>query len=170
MIDAIQGVKDWLDDSLIGGNSPLLPQEQLDAARNQFFDAISGAEAGDADAASQLPQLADQFLGQASSFYGGSTAEFGEIFDQVRAAMQGVASMDVAEQNRPPTFGQQQALVDSSQSTELSALEQARLAGRMVDEMACSRALPATTPAISPTNSISPSATLSRRLPASCRA
>lgn len=135
MIDAIKGVQEWLDSSLLDNNSPLVPQEQLEAAGSQFWEAIDAARNNDAEAARALPQLADQFLSQAGQWWGTSTAEYRDIWQMVRDAMQGVADMDVADENRPPTYGQQQSIVDATQSTQMTALEQARLAGRMVDEL-----------------------------------
>jgi len=135
MIDAIKGVQDWLDSSLLGNNSPLLPQEQLDAAGSQFWDAVNAARGGDADAASQLPQLADQFLGQAGSFLGTSTAEFRDVWSMVREAMQGVADMEVADENRPPTFGQTASIEQATQATAQSAYEQIIQAQHLVGQI-----------------------------------
>lgn len=135
MIDAIKGVQDWLDRSLLGDNSPLLPQEQLDAAGSQFWDAIDAARGGDAEAAGNLPQLADQFLSQASGFWGTSTAEYQDIWQMVRDAMQGVADMDVAQDAGPPTYGQTANIEQATQATAQSAYEQMIQAQHLVGQI-----------------------------------
>ncbi|HSH26400.1 MAG TPA: hypothetical protein VK972_01300, partial [Wenzhouxiangella sp.] len=135
MIDAIKGVQDWLDSSLLGDNSPLLPQEQLDAAGSQFWDAIDAARAGNAEAAGNLPQLADQFLSQAGGFWGTSTAEYGDIWQMVRDAMQGVADMDVAQDAGPPTYGQTANIEQATQATAQSAYEQMIQAQHLVGQI-----------------------------------
>src|SRR5699024_6860924 len=102
-LDAIQ---QWLDRSLLSDVSPLLPDERLAEAQAQFDAAIS---AGDV---SRLPGLADALLKEASGYYVTSTAEYDEIWQAVREAMEGVDRVSDA-----PTGAQASAIQAANEAT-----------------------------------------------------
>ena len=132
---ALEGVRDWLDQQFFDDASSATPAERLAEAQRQFDEAIASAMAGDASAVSDLPDLANQLLGQGASFFGTSADGFMSLEDQVRAAMEGIAGMQAIDTS-PPTFSQQQSIVDATQGTQISALEQAQLASQLVQELA----------------------------------
>lgn len=134
MINAIEGVQNWLLSSQLSAVSPLTPSERLGEAERQFNTQFAAAMGGDVDAISALPKLADQFLSEASTFFGGSTAEFDQIWMQVRDAMQQVTGIDVPDQQ--PDRAQQTAIKQATESTALSALEQIGIAADILSQVA----------------------------------
>jgi hypothetical protein len=92
----VQGVaktiRDYLQGLKTGGNSILSPQQQLAAAQANFQDQLAKANAGDRDALSGITQVAQTLLDQAKSYYASSDG-YTAIFNQVTAALQGVANI-----------------------------------------------------------------------------
>lgn len=134
MISAIEGVQNWLLSSQLSAVSPLTPSERLGEAERQFNTQFAAAMGGDVDAISALPKLADQFLSEASTFFGGSTAEFDQIWMQVRDAMQQVTGIDIPDQQ--PDRAQQTAIKQATESTALSAFEQIGIAADILSQVA----------------------------------
>lgn len=134
MINAIEGVQNWLLSSQLSAVSPLTPSERLGEAERQFNTQFAAAMGGDVDAISALPKLADQFLSEASTFFGGSTAEFDQIWMQVRDAMQQVTGIDIP--NQQPDRAQQTAIKQATESTALSAFEQIGIAADILSQVA----------------------------------
>lgn len=79
---AAEEIRRTIDQILLSDVSPLTPQARLDEARRQFEEVVTLARGGDTEAARRAGQLAQQFLGEASSFYA-SGAPFQAIFAQV---------------------------------------------------------------------------------------
>jgi hypothetical protein len=59
MRDAAQSLRDAAEEALLGDQSFLLPQDRLEALRQQVLDTAAAAQGGDVEAAKRLPQLTD---------------------------------------------------------------------------------------------------------------
>ncbi|HSX62239.1 MAG TPA: hypothetical protein VLF18_18810 [Tahibacter sp.] len=59
---SIKSIQEYLDAQLLGDLSGLTAQEQIDEARRQLLELQARAMAGDAEAAAQLPQMAEAYL------------------------------------------------------------------------------------------------------------
>lgn len=61
-VDALQALRESLDDTLLGDLSPLAYEDQVAEARRQLSELADQAAAGDVDAARRFTQLRQQFL------------------------------------------------------------------------------------------------------------
>ena len=136
IINGLQGVQDWLDSQLLSNLSSLTPEERLGTAQSQFDSAIAAIMAGDFSALGNLPGLANQLLGEGATFFDTSSDQFGELESQVRDAMESIAGLAPPGSGQPPTFAQSANIESATQSTALSALEQAQLGGQLVQQIA----------------------------------
>jgi|CXWL01.1.fsa_nt_gi hypothetical protein len=84
--------------------SPLTPQQRLAEAASQFNTTAQAALAGDATAASQLAQMAQQYLQEAQGL-GTSTAAYQAIYAQVLAISQQVLAMHAGVTTVPTPIG-----------------------------------------------------------------
>lgn len=60
--DAIKSIQEYLDSMLLGDLGGLTPEEQIAEARRQLLEAQAAAMGGDAEAAAELPRLAEAYL------------------------------------------------------------------------------------------------------------
>lgn len=89
-ITAQKAIKTFVAGLAVSALSPLSPEAQLRAAGSSFFSTINSARAGNYDAVSSLPDVAQTYLQQAQGFYG-STEAYNSIFNTVTDALNGVA-------------------------------------------------------------------------------
>lgn len=136
IINAIESVENWLDSSLLSNVSPLTPTERINEAERQFNEVVQRALTGDVDAIRNAQGMADQFINEAAGYYGTSTSQYQSVFDRVRDAMESIAGIDVGPAQQEPTFEQISNVEANTESTARTALEEARLAGRLVDQIA----------------------------------
>lgn len=150
VLRALTSIDEWLLSSQLDSNSPLTPPERLGEAESQFNQAFEAALAGDVEALESLPQLADQFLGEAGSFYGTSTDQFRAIWDQVQAMMRTVSeNTEVPEEARPPTFGQIETLntATSNFAANIANMEREIAAAQLADKINAIATATGSTPA-----------------------
>ena len=96
--DAIKSIQKFARDLLTGGNSPLSPRAQLQAAQQQYQDLLARASTGDVTALQGLGDSASTYLEAAKKYYG-SGGQFGAIFDGVQKAMESLGAMDPGDQD-----------------------------------------------------------------------
>lgn len=81
--DVFDNIKDYLKSFNLSAVSPLTPEQRLAESQHVFDLAVAAAKGGDLGAISDLPNLANQLIGEGASFYAG-TSEFQGIFSDVR--------------------------------------------------------------------------------------
>jgi len=89
----IESVQDYLDSMLLGDLSALTPEEQLAEAQRQLLEMQAAAMGGDADALTNLPQLADAYLRMLRE-YEASGEDYNAGFDWVRDLLQSVVGLE----------------------------------------------------------------------------
>ena len=77
-------------------SSPAHAPQRLAEAARQYQELLARAQAGDATAGDQITQAADAYLQEARSYYASSGA-YTAIFDQVRAALEGLTGVSFAD-------------------------------------------------------------------------
>ena len=82
--NAFGGLADWLRGEVFSETSTLTPEQQFEAAQQQFQDILRRAAAGDTTAAQGIQGAAQQLLQQGLSFLGG-----GDAWRQLREAVLG---------------------------------------------------------------------------------
>ena len=121
---ALESIRGFLDSILLDeGLTVLTPQQQLAEAQNQFNNLLNAANAGDAEAAQQLPELARQLLDNARSFYA-SGQSYDAIFNSVMSGLRSVSGLGVVTPNVGGT-GTQEAITQAELAAE--DVEQQRL-------------------------------------------
>lgn len=101
----------WLDGLATGSNSPLSAAAQKAEAQAVYNRLLAQAQAGDADALSQLTGAADQLLG-ADRNATSSAADRLALYNKVQADIQGLTA-------RGAVVGQDPKLVEAKKTTEL---------------------------------------------------
>jgi hypothetical protein len=91
-LSGIQSINDYLNSMLFGDLSALTPEEQLAEAQRQLLALQAQAMAGDTNALSQLPQMADQFL-QLLQGSGASGEDYNTGWQWVRDLLQSVVGL-----------------------------------------------------------------------------
>jgi tape measure domain-containing protein len=87
---AADNLKATADSLLIGDLSYLSASDQRTEAQSQYDSLLGRAQAGDADAASELNNFSKQFLEINKDYLGGTgSTEFGALFDQVQSDLRG---------------------------------------------------------------------------------
>jgi len=118
----------FLDGLLLGSNSLLSPIQKLNEARSQFEAVRERAEAGDVDAARQLPQVAQQLL-DISRQVNASGEGFVQDFNEVQDAVTGTqATFEGAATAETQMIELQQSSVANLEAIRLEAAEAARIA------------------------------------------
>jgi len=126
--EVVNDLQSFMDGLLLGSNSLLSPIQKLSEARSQFEAIRERAEAGDVDAARQLPQVAQQLLDisrQVNASGEGFVQDFNEVQDAVtgtQAEFEGVA--DTEQQ----MIALQQTNVANLEAIRAEAAEAARIA------------------------------------------
>jgi hypothetical protein len=124
----LERLRDFLESLDTSALSPLTPAERLASARRAYEEALAAAQAGDLDALERLPQLAQQYLGEARSFTGGVGGYRG-IFEQVQAALAAIRDRGPLNPPIEQGGGGGGVVVEAGASfRELSALERFSLA------------------------------------------
>jgi len=96
----IESLKQAADDLLLSDFSPLTNQQRFDEAQSQFNSILARANAGDADAISQLSNAGGNYLKEAQSFYA-SSDQFTAIFDRVYDAYNTIGNQQVSAPGKP---------------------------------------------------------------------
>lgn len=86
----IKSIQDYLIQMQFGDLSALSPEEQLEEARRQLMALYEQAMAGDADAMSALPQMAQQFLALLRANEASGTDDFEAGFNWVQTLLQAI--------------------------------------------------------------------------------
>lgn len=89
---ALQSLARFTDSLSVGQLSPMLPGQQLDAARGIFNSDLGLAQAGDGTAISALQGDATQLLTIGRSFFGGATEGYAKLFNEVTGALRSLTS------------------------------------------------------------------------------
>ncbi len=92
----VENIRKYLDSLNLSQLSPLTPTQRLAEAARQYQELLARAQAGDATAGDQITQAADAYLQEARSYYASSGA-YTAIFDQVRAALEGLTGVSFAD-------------------------------------------------------------------------
>jgi len=118
----------FLDGLLLGSNSLLSPIQKLNEARSQFEAVRERAEAGDVDAARQLPQVAQQLLDISRSVNAsgeGFVQDFNAVQDAVTETQAGFES-EASQETQMIEL--QQSSVANLEAIRAEAAEAARIA------------------------------------------
>lgn len=99
-LEAIQRIKEYLDQQLLSDVSSLNPRERLAESERQFFALLARAQTGDIEALEQITQAADTYLREARSFFA-SGQGFNEIEATIRGALQGLLSLTPTAPGNP---------------------------------------------------------------------
>ena len=82
--DALSGLRDLMQDLLLGNQSILSPEQKMSHAISRYQSLVSAARTGDVDAINELQSFIPEFLRLAESFYGGTaTTDYTEIFRRI---------------------------------------------------------------------------------------
>jgi hypothetical protein len=132
-LSGIQSIEDYLNSMLFGDLSALTPEEQLAEAQRQLLALQAQALAGDANALSQLPQMADQFL-QLLQGSGASGEDYNTSWQWVRDLLQSVVGLP-----NPGTRGGNGSpapveLVPSQELRDLYAARDAAMAAQDIEQ------------------------------------
>lgn len=128
-VESLRGViaslREFSDDLLLGGLSPLSPAERLAEARRQFNDVRNRAAGGDLEAAAALPDAARALL-EVSREFNASGVGFVADFNAVRQALADVtdsteATLTVEERILAELIAQSESLQE-----QITALEEAK--------------------------------------------
>jgi len=121
----VQGVRDYLDQMLLGDLSGLSPEEQLAEAWRQLTETATAAEGGDADAINRLPQLADAYLRMLRGFEG-SGDDYNQGWQAVRDLLAPVAALTFPGAPGPGGSSVGGGTYEVTASAELQALYEQR--------------------------------------------
>jgi len=124
---AMQGIRDVLDSQLLGISS-LTPQQRLNEAESQLREAVAAAQAGDLDAARDIPALFRQAIAEGAGFFGTSTGGFAAFESDLRQLLEGLDLGPQAvsvEEAQLQTLGDM--LIESRSQTEYLEMLAARL-------------------------------------------
>ncbi len=91
LIDLSKQLSGYVDSLLLSDLSPLTAQQRLVEAKGQYGQTLLQAQAGNVDAISGLQGAADNYLGEARSFYA-SNGQYTDIFNDVVGAVEGVSA------------------------------------------------------------------------------
>ncbi len=112
---AIDGIRAWLDQQLLGELSTLTPEQRLAEAQRQFDALASAAAGGDAEALAQLPRAAEALLREGRDFWA-SSEPYTQLEAAIRASMQQLLGLDIGSE--PAAGGR----TEVTASPELQAL------------------------------------------------
>jgi TP901 family phage tail tape measure protein len=119
-------IANWLSATMLSPDSPLNPADRLELARNQYYENLTSARGGDADAIANYTRYADVFLRELRSMYG-SDFEYLEGFGNVTSDAGALAGL--SETRAPNVIDMR----DGFQSVVQSLIDtQARL-GRLIE-------------------------------------
>jgi hypothetical protein len=134
---ALGSIDEWLMRSQLDDVSPLTPAQRIGEAEQQFRDAFAAAMGGDFDALSELPSLADAFLGEAAGFFGTSTEQFRDIWDEVQAMMNQAADIEPPPEQLPPNAAQIDTLINTNSEfgQQIADLNEELTAWQLADQI-----------------------------------
>ncbi|WDE07294.1 hypothetical protein SG34_010595 [Thalassomonas viridans] len=123
LLTAAESLKDTANQLRFGELSPLAVNEQFNLAKTDYYQLLSAAQAGDADAAGKLGAAGENYLSLASRLYGGTaSAEYSALFNQITGTFDGfsVGNAPVS----PDTSAYEQAIeaLQQQQLDELTGL------------------------------------------------
>lgn len=122
----LESIKSFLDGLLVNNNlTTLTPEQQLAEAARQYQAALAAAQGGDVGALENLPELAQQYLELARSFWS-SGDQYQAIFDAVRASLGGLAGLPIPGTGGNPADPGAGPVVVLEPSEELRALYEQR--------------------------------------------
>ena len=87
-MDAANSISEYLASLQLSDLSTLTNRGRLDFAESQFSSTLASANAGDVEAAKKLPEVANDFLKEARSFFA-SSSDYTDIFNRVNSELGG---------------------------------------------------------------------------------
>lgn len=140
-MQAVQQLGNLLDSLMLSNQSILDPAERLQEAQRQFADLQVRAEMGDTDAAGQLQGASSTYLDAAASYYGQSSSQYADIFNDVTGSVrdledsfgESIATLGSIEAIEQKILREQQAAVDTLRDSLGEYIEQSSLLGSIAD-------------------------------------
>ncbi|MEL7893520.1 hypothetical protein [Vreelandella neptunia] len=121
-LNAIQQLGNLLDSLALSDQSILDPAQRLQEAQRQFAELQVRAENGDTEAASQLQGASNAYLTEAANYYGQSSSQYAEIYDDVTSSVRSLEDI----------FGESVATLGTIESIERQMLREQQRAREML--------------------------------------
>ncbi|UBR49823.1 hypothetical protein KF947_21345 [Halomonas sp. FeN2] len=121
-LNAIQQLGNFLDSLALSDQSILDPAQRLQEAQRQFAELQVRAENGDTEAASQLQGASNAYLAEAANYYGQSSSQYAEIYDDVTSSVRSLEDI----------FGESVATLGTIESIERQMLREQQRAREML--------------------------------------